>query len=379
MDRKTNIVSVKYVCGGKRNEKFMNTKIQRFNNLDGIRTLAAIGIILMHVKSNIGFEVAVGGKAGKFILEHLIGEMGGFVQLFFILSGFSMCCGYYQGFKEGHIDLNQFYSRRYRKIIPFFSFFLCFDLLATFLFNGAISIGIFYEAFADITLMFGFFPASDISVIGVGWTLGVIFGFYLLFPFFVYLIWNKKRAWFSFLITLGIHYVCSIYFLADGNAVGGNTARWLCFFVAGGLIYLYREEVFLFYSKMNGKAGTVLSVTMVLAGLLSALLINGFDISQLLSTILLITAYSIILLGAIGPETKIWYNRVSRYIGKISFEIYLSHMMVYRVIEKLRMTEIFEKTILSYFVTCFFTLGGVILFVSVYQILRKKLFIHFQV
>lgn len=356
----------------------MNTKIQRFNNLDGIRTLAAIGIILMHVKANIGFDVTAGGMTNKFILEHLIGKMGGFIQLFFILSSFCMCCGYYQNFKKSHIDLNHFYSKRYRKILPFFALLIFFDLLATFLLNGTINIGTFYEAFADITLMFGFFPASDISVIGVGWTLGVIFGFYLLFPFFVYLIWNKKRTWFSFLITLGINYVCSIYFLVDGNAVGCNTARWLCFFIAGGLIYLYREDVFLLYSKINGTAGTLLSVTMVLAGLFSALIISGLNIDQMLSTILVIAAYSMVLLGAIGPETKIWYNRVSRYMGKISFEIYLSHMMVYRVIEKLKMTEIFGKTIFSYLVTCFFTLGGSILFASVYQILQKKLFYNPQ-
>lgn len=356
----------------------MNAKTQRFNNFDGIRTLAAIGIILMHVKYNIGFEVTAGGTAGKFILEHLIGKMGGFIQLFFILSSFSMCCGYYQSFKEGHIDLNYFYSRRYRKILPFFALLVFFDLLVTFFVNETINIGVFYEAFADITLMFGFFPASDISVIGVGWTLGVIFGFYLLFPFFVYLIWDKKRAWLSFLITLGINYVCNIYFLVNGKTVGCNTVRWLCFFVAGGLIYLYREDILSLYSKINGKAGTVLSITMVWAGLLSALIISGFDIGQMLSTILLIIAYSIVLLGAIGPETKIWYNKISRHIGKISFEIYLSHMIIYRVIEKLKMTEIFGKTIFSYLLTCFFTLGWVILFTSVCQILLKKLFFYSQ-
>lgn len=36
-------------------------KPQRYNNLDGIRSLAAIGVICMHVRANIGFEIGGGG------------------------------------------------------------------------------------------------------------------------------------------------------------------------------------------------------------------------------------------------------------------------------------------------------------------------------
>ncbi|MCD7812318.1 MAG: hypothetical protein LUG91_10855, partial [Ruminococcus sp.] len=36
-------------------------KVQRFNNLDGLRTLAAIGIICMHIRGSIGFEISAGG------------------------------------------------------------------------------------------------------------------------------------------------------------------------------------------------------------------------------------------------------------------------------------------------------------------------------
>ena len=67
---------------------------QRYNNLDGLRTIAAIGVILMHVRANIGFEI-IGGGVSDYIINRLIAGMGTFVQLFFIMSGFSMCCGYY--------------------------------------------------------------------------------------------------------------------------------------------------------------------------------------------------------------------------------------------------------------------------------------------
>ena len=70
-----------------------------------------------------------------------------------------------------------------------------------------------YEAFADLTLLFGFLPdAGNISVIGVGWFLGLVFVFYLCFPFFCVLIQNKRRAWFAFAVSLIYTFVCEQYF-----------------------------------------------------------------------------------------------------------------------------------------------------------------------
>ena len=92
-----------------------------------------------------------------------------------------------------------------------------------------------YEAFADLTLLFGFLPnAGDISVIGVGWFLGLVFVFYLCFPFFCVLLETKKRAWSAFGISLIYNFVCANYF-----GVGRTNILYsACFFLAGGLIYL---------------------------------------------------------------------------------------------------------------------------------------------
>lgn len=72
-----------------------------------------------------------------------------------------------------------------------------------------------YEAFIEITMLFGFLPNNNLNVIGVAWTLGVIFVFYIIFPYFVFLIYGKKRAWFAMVISLLITYLCQIYFMTD--------------------------------------------------------------------------------------------------------------------------------------------------------------------
>lgn len=40
------------------------TQPARYNNLDGIRSFAAVGVICMHVRANIGFEISAGGYCG---------------------------------------------------------------------------------------------------------------------------------------------------------------------------------------------------------------------------------------------------------------------------------------------------------------------------
>ena len=197
---------------------------EKYENLDGIRTFSAIGILCMHVLILGQFpEKTAGGKVYR-----LISGMGVLVQLFFMLSGFGMCCGYYEKMKSGTVDLNGFFSRRYAKIWPFFTTLVCIDILSEVVMDSGLPRCRLYEAFADITLLFGFLPGGDFQVMGIGWTLGVIFGFYCLFPFFVFALWTKRRAWFSLVITLALNYLCKTYFAAGIRDLGGYRLRRGC-------------------------------------------------------------------------------------------------------------------------------------------------------
>ena len=180
------------------------TEREHYGNLDGIRTLAAVFIILMHIMSNTSYALNGG-------IFRLISKAGLLVQLFFMISGFGMCCGYYEKIKDNSISIERFYSKRYAKILPYFALLVLIDVGITFLTEG-ISAPPLIEGFSDLTLLYGMFPNSDITVIGVGWALGVIFAFYLLFPFFVYMLWNKRRAWLWMLISIAVNYVCTYYF-----------------------------------------------------------------------------------------------------------------------------------------------------------------------
>ena len=233
---------------------------ERYEGIDGLKAYAIIGIALMHVQSNGKFVLPV------FALQKLVSSFANLVLLFMMISGFGMCCGYYQKFKDQRISLGEFYTKRYSKIWPYFALLCALDFVMS------PSKSALYEVFANLTLCQGLLPNMNISVIGVSWTLAVIFVFYLLFPFFCFLLENKKRAWLAFICAVIYNFVCSTYFfdeshIADRVAVNfsarTNILYCAVYFIAGGLIFLYRKELAEFASKYKVVAGAVLLIATV--------------------------------------------------------------------------------------------------------------------
>ena len=220
---------------------------ERYEGIDGLKAYAIIGIALMHVLSNGKYEI------GGFAFNQLIPSFTNLVFLFMMVSGFGMCCGYYQRIIDRKISMEEFYSKRYIKIWPYFALLCALDFVISPSKNSL------YEVFANLTLCQGLLPNANISVIGVSWTLAVIFVFYMLFPFFCFLLGNKKRAWIVAVAALIFNFVSSTYF----NAGRKNIVYDAVYFIVGGLIFLYRKELADFASKYKVIAGAILLVATV--------------------------------------------------------------------------------------------------------------------
>ena len=63
---------------------------KHYGAIDGLRAMAAIGIVMMHMAANNDYQIS------GFIYEKLIPSFTNFVFLFMVISGFGMCCGYYE-------------------------------------------------------------------------------------------------------------------------------------------------------------------------------------------------------------------------------------------------------------------------------------------
>lgn len=233
---------------------------ERYEGVDGLKAYAIIGIALMHILTN--GEYGIGG----FVFEQLIPSFTNLVFLFMMVSGFGMCCGYYQKFKDQKISVGEFYAKRYSKIWPYFTLLCALDIVMS------PSKSALYEVFANLTLCQGLLPNMNISVIGVSWTLAVIFVFYLLFPFFCFLLENKKRAWLALACAVIYNFVCSTYFFDESHiadrvlvnfSARTNILYCAVYFIAGGLIFLYRKELSELASKYKVIAGVFLLIATV--------------------------------------------------------------------------------------------------------------------
>ena len=315
--------------------EFVATKADRYEGIDGLKAYAIIGIALMHVLAN--GEYGIGG----FVFERLIPSFTNLVFLFMMVSGFGMCCGYYQKIVDQKISVEDFYKKRYIKIWPYFALLCALDFVIS------PSKESLFEVFANLTLCQGLLPNAKISVIGVSWTLAVIFVFYMLFPFFCFLIGNKKRAWSVAVAALVFNWLCTNYFKAGRT----NIVYDAIYFIAGGLIFLYRKELADFASKYKVFAGAILLIATV-----AYFAVGGNTLTMLFFCV-------VALIYTLGCRTGGGLvNPVAKFLGGISFEIYLCHMVIYRVLEKLHIIHLFGNDLLAYIFTAVAVICGSVVF-----------------
>lgn len=329
-----------------------------YNNLNFLRTFACICIIIMHIKANTRFNIS------GYMFNTIIPSWTWFVYLFMILSGFSMCCGYYDKIKNGNISINDFYIKRFKKILPFYSLLVVLAIVEEGSFSAVL------EGIANLTMTFGLMPNNNPSIIGVGWTLQLIFLFYMIFPYFVFLIYNKKRAWAALVCSIVLNYACSSYFFSPKFVASTFTPRHsfiytLPFFIVGGIIYLYRYSIKNIVFK-NIKFSQIITFLITLAWYLTPNSFLGISIFDL-KCILLFTSWIVI---AISINTKLLDNRFINYLGNISMEMYLAHMLIFRIIEKTGLVYLFGNNSLSFVMVCILELILLIVFIS----LLKKIF-----
>lgn len=307
---------------------------EKYEGIDGLKAYAIIGIVLMHVIANGEYRIE------GFVFERLIPSFTNLVFLFMMVSGFGMCCGYCQKIVDQKISVEDFYKKRYIKIWPYFALLCALDFIVSPNRESLI------EVFANLTLCQGLLPQANISVIGVSWTLAVIFVFYMLFPFFCFLIGNKKRAWGVAVVALVFNWLCSFYF----NAGRKNIVYDAIYFIAGGLIFLYRKELAEFASKYKVIAGAILLIATVayftLGG--STLTMLFFCVAALVYTL--------------GCNRGGLVNPVAKFLGGICFEIYLCHILIYRVLEKLYLVHLFGNGLLAYIFTAVAVICGSVVF-----------------
>lgn len=289
-----------------------------YPGLNTLRVGCMFGILAMHVFVNGQYSVGAG-----FWSERFIPSLTDLVYVFFAISAFGISCGYYDRFKSGQIRIEEFYKKRWTKIWPFFALLCVLDFVMS---PGKDAL---YELFANLTLCFGYLSHKHIQVIGVGWTLGVIFLFYIAFPYFVFLCANRRRAIFSFGVSVILNYVCMRYFEVGRS----NFAYSAVYFLLGELFFLYKVEIERSLQKYRSLMWILTAVALVMYYVWKV---------NLLTRLLVVSA-----MLCWGISAKRCPHPVN-FLSGVSFEVYLCHMVVYRGVEKLQLLYLFGNNAVSY-------------------------------
>jgi len=295
-----------------------------FSNLDGLRAIAVMLVVVWHIEIH---KVRFGFKQ---LFFNDTGFMG--VSVFFVLSGFLITYILLtEAAAEGHVNFKAFYLRRILRIWPLYFFALLFGF---FIYPGGMT-------FSTLLMCLLLMPNIALVTMHIHpfvqpiWSIGVEEQFYLFQPQF-FRIRNRKRMLICIIaVMVLLDMIKEAGFMFPHNRLLGPLGNYLYFFRIDYLLIGSIGAVLLYNYKNGATPGIWLikflltKYVQVIAWLLFAghvftpYLLHGLFANNLV----FILAVTIIVLNLCMPQTSIVRldNRLMRYIGKVSYGIYLLH------------------------------------------------------
>jgi peptidoglycan/LPS O-acetylase OafA/YrhL len=299
--------------------------------LDGIRGLAIILVISFHYWRNI--PIFSFGWCG--------------VDLFFVLSGY-LITSRLIALQQQKNSLKKFYINRALRILPLYYitlvlFYVGFNLLVKkqnfYLFDfynhNWISFVLFFQ---NWTFMYSGIKENFLEHF---WSLAVEEQFYLIWPFFLYLTWQKKFFFkLVFLIIILIILTRTFIYIqypewSDYRHYFYNTFCRMDAFLIGGCLFFFQKN-----NKAKQYTGYYFAALLaVILGICFTENASGIA-NPFISTIgftLIAIAFAGLTYGASSNSSKllsiIFNYRWLKFTGKISYGLYIFHWLVLRALE----------------------------------------------
>ncbi|MBT2596768.1 acyltransferase [Arthrobacter sp. ISL-72] len=322
--------------------------VQQVHALTGVRIVAAMWVVLFHVRGNIASEFPWLGDVIGPVLAH--GELG--VDLFFALSGYVLALNY--GERMGlRLDRNatvKFWWARLARVWPAYAFMLVFaavwhGLLLARQSDDPVDVRDYSVSsfLRQITLVVQWTePGFDrLTWNGAAWSVSAEAFAYLLFPVMVLLVFrlNRSLSTRSLVIMVGVLLFPVVFF----SYVLGLYGAWmwllriLCAFMAGALMfYIVRRVPDTARNRLRASHIIVLATVLIIAGC------YWMDLAERPRYIGLLIPVLVVIVGALGMAdrhvAKLLGTKALVVGGMASYSIYLVHMPLIEIFWKLQMT-----------------------------------------
>lgn len=292
---------------------------QNLGFIDALRGVAILMVIITHVSP------ATPNVSGLVSSLCSYGRMG--VQLFFVLSAFTLCLTYAGRMGEPNA-VSKFYIRRYFRIAPMYYLGILFYSSLVFFDRGFENFE-YAKVVWHLLLLHGLNMEAFNDVVPGGWSIGVEFLFYLIFPFIFNLIHGSCRA-ISVTLIVSIFLSLALYsylvFFTETVVHAYSLGYWNFVnqspvFIVGFLLY------FNFFYKKKNHDTFFLCLIFFCATVVSLLL---YFFKPLFYTVFIpvSSAVSFYGLACLFSRYSFLAHRVLREVGKVSFSMYLIHFFI---------------------------------------------------
>ena len=130
-----------------------------------------------------------------------------------------------------------------------------------------------------------------------------------------------------------------------------NIIYYMPYFVVGGMLYLYHDNIITFGKSHTGWA-TVITLLLSVGYFIAV----GSSKNEYLRLLLSLLVFAIWVFYAISTNSKFLNNKLTNFLSKISMEMYLAQMVVFRGIQLLHPERVVHNDTLLYIVVSLLTL-----------------------
>lgn len=330
--------------------------LKYYHNLDGLRGLAAFSVLLFHfvydkrVNSNIDDIAFI--KTSAVMLQHG-------VTLFFVLSGFVITRILLVS-KDNHDYFSRFYKRRALRIFPLYYLYLIVHFyIFPFIvsghpnteFNRQLPVYIYLQNMDWLT---------GIASNGPGhyWSLAVEEHFYLFWPLLVFIIPRDRiKATIFLLLALAIPVVMLL--TSHGIDTKFNTFSRYDSIMFGCLIAVIERSSGYSLKRIDNRWIMIAITTIGSIGVAMFLFQDHFQLLKsssmnfLISLFFALIIYSILTINERSLSNKILTHNAMQYFGRISYGLYVWHMLAISITSLFGMNSIVLNLIASVIITIF--------------------------
>jgi peptidoglycan/LPS O-acetylase OafA/YrhL len=328
--------------------------LKYFSNLDGLRGIAAFSVLIFHffhepaVTTDIyNIELA---KRITDVLQHG-------VTLFFVLSGFVITRILLNN-KSDENFFRSFYKRRALRIFPLYYLYLIvhFYVLPAIIGSGPnLDLGKQIPVFFYLQNM-SWLTGYPSNGPGHFWSLAVEEHFYLLWPLFIW-IFPKNRITFITYFLLFLSIPIKLYFIKNNIDINYNSFSRYDSILVGSLIALFERRQKFSLPNVDGRFYFGLVFIIFLCMSLYVYQDLMFIVKSTFKHVIMSIFAGLLIYFLISNSNNNSYinyilkSGAFQYFGKISYGIYVWHMMAITIVSQFHLQNFIINLIITFLIT----------------------------